>query len=243
MIKKIGALMNEPIATVPVSPNAFQQWYTFMDEGGIFMWVILAVWLVGVAICIERIVRLHSFDVNAGKLFQEIQNNLVKNDLPGAIQACSNTQSLMAFVFRAGLKKIQWSAEHIQHALDTAILEAIPRVEKRLNYLGLVANVSTLLGLLGTIQGLIESFSAVASADPSEKAKLLATGISKAMNTTALGLVSAISIMVVHTILSSKSEKMIGEMDEYSSKFIENFSHNKKTTGNSSNANNTSKAA
>jgi biopolymer transport protein ExbB/TolQ len=136
----------------------------------------------------------------------------------------------MVFVFRAGLKKIQWSTEHIQHALDTAILEAIPMVEKRLNYLALVANVSTLLGLLGTIQGLIESFSAVASADPSEKAKLLAFGISKAMNTTALGLVSAISIMVVHTFLTSKSEKMIGEMDEYTSKFVENFSHNKKTS-------------
>ena len=213
-----------------VQPNLFQKWYVFMDEGGIFMWVILAVWLLGVAIAIERVVRFHLFDVNASKLFQELQNNLVKNDLPGAIQACSNTQALMAFVFRAGLKKIQWSTEHIQHALDTAILEAIPMVEKRLNYLALVANVSTLLGLLGTIQGLIESFSAVASADPSEKAKLLAFGISKAMNTTALGLVSAISIMVVHTFLTSKSEKMIGEMDEYTSKFVENFSHNKKTT-------------
>jgi len=213
-----------------VQPNLFQKWYVFMDEGGIFMWVILAVWLLGVAIAIERVVRFHLFDVNASKLFQELQNNLVKNDLPGAIQACSNTQALMAFVFRAGLKKIQWSTEHIQHALDTAILEAIPMVEKRLNYLALVANVSTLLGLLGTIQGLIESFSAVASADPSEKAKLLAFGISKAMNTTALGLVSAISIMVVHTFLTSKLEKMIGEMDEYTSKFVENFSHNKKTS-------------
>lgn len=213
-----------------VQPNLFQKWYVFMDEGGIFMWVILAVWLLGVAIAIERVVRFHFFDVNSSKLFQELQNNLVKNDLPGAIQACSNTQALMAFVFRAGLKKIQWSTEHIQHALDTAILEAIPMVEKRLNYLALVANVSTLLGLLGTIQGLIESFSAVASADPSEKAKLLAFGISKAMNTTALGLVSAISIMVVHTFLTSKSEKMIGEMDEYTSKFVENFSHNKKTS-------------
>jgi len=213
-----------------VQPNLFQKWYVFMDEGGIFMWVILAVWLLGVAIAIERVVRFHLFDVNASKLFQELQNNLVKNDLTGAIQACSNTQALMAFVFRAGLKKIQWSTEHIQHALDTAILEAIPMVEKRLNYLALVANVSTLLGLLGTIQGLIESFSAVASADPSEKAKLLAFGISKAMNTTALGLVSAISIMVVHTFLTSKSEKMIGEMDEYTSKFVENFSHNKKTS-------------
>lgn len=194
------------------------------------MWVILAVWLLGVTICVERVVRMHLFDTNAGKLFGEIQNALIKNDLQLAIQLCSNTQSVLAFVFKAGLKKIQWSAEHVQHALDTAILESIPKIEKRLNYLGLVANVSTLLGLLGTIQGLIESFSAVASADPSEKAKLLATGISKAMNTTALGLVSAISIMVVHTFLTSKSEKIVSEMDEYTSKFVENFAHGKKSS-------------
>lgn len=194
-----------------------------MDEGGIFMWIILAIWFVGVAVAVERVLRLYRYDIDGNKLFSEIHNNLLKNDLQGAIQLCSNTQSVLALVLKSGLKKIHGTYEQIEHSLDTATLEVIPQLEKRLTYLGLIANVSTLLGLLGTIQGLIESFSAVASADPSEKAKLLALGISKAMNTTALGLISAISIMVVHTVLSNKTEKMIGDIDEYSSKFVENF--------------------
>ena len=88
-------------------------------------------------------------------------------------------------------------------------------------YLNLVSNISTLIGLLGTIQGLIESFAAVAAADPTQKSELLTMGISKAMNTTYLGLVSAISMMVIHTYLSAKSDKIVNEIDEYSVKLLD----------------------
>ncbi len=101
------------------------------------------------------------------------------------------------------------------------MLEAMPFLEKRLNYLALVANVSTLIGLLGTIYGLIQSFAAVAAADAASKAELLALGISKAMNTTAFGLISAITIMVVHSILSSKAEKIIGDIEKSSVKLVD----------------------
>ncbi len=101
------------------------------------------------------------------------------------------------------------------------MLEVIPQLDKRLSYLTLIANLSTLMGLLGTIQGLIQSFSAVATADPSQKAQLLANGISVAMNTTALGLVSAISIMVVHSILVNKTDKIVSEVEENSVKLID----------------------
>ena len=100
---------------------------------------------------------------------------------------------------KSGLKRASSSSEQIQNAIDATALEVIPKVELRLNYLQMIANISTLFGLLGTIQGLIQSFSAVASADPAQKAELLATGISKAMNTTFLGLLAAISIMMLHT--------------------------------------------
>src|SRR5690606_9670508 len=106
-------------------------------------------------------------------------------------------------------------------AVDSAILESLPKLDKRMSYLGLIANVSTLLGLLGTIQGLIQSFAAVADANPADKARLLANGIAVAMNTTALGLVSAISIMVIHTILTSKSEKIISDIEENSTKLVD----------------------
>jgi biopolymer transport protein ExbB/TolQ len=90
-----------------------------------------------------------------------------------------------------------------------------------MNYMALCANISTLLGLLGTIAGLIQSFAAVASADPSSKAKLLALGISKAMNTTAFGLIAAISLMVIHSVLTSKGEKIVADIDEQSLKLVD----------------------
>jgi biopolymer transport protein ExbB len=210
--------------------------YTFMIEGGIFMWIILALWLFGLALSVERFIRLKLFDINASKFFLEIHGLLLKNDLQGALNICQQTGSAVAFIFKAGLKKVTWPLQAVQHTLDTATLEMIPLLEKRLNYIALAANISTLLGLLGTIQGLIESFSAVAGADPAEKAKLLALGISKAMNTTALGLLSAISLMVIHAYLTNRSEKIITDIDEYSSKFIENFVQNRKGNSDSNKA-------
>src|SRR5690606_23148052 len=91
----------------------------------------------------------------------------------------------------------------------------------RLPYLSLAANLSTLFGLLGTIQGLIQSFSAVSAADPAQKAEVLAKGIAVAMNTTALGLFSAITITMMHAFLVAKSEKIINEVDEFSVKLID----------------------
>lgn len=212
-----------------LQPSFIQSVYLFMIEGGIFMWIILALWLFGLALSIERVFKLKQYDINAAKFFLEVHALLIKNDLQSALNICQQTKSAVAYIFKAGLKKVTWPLQAVQHTLDTATLEMIPLLEKRLNYIALAANISTLLGLLGTIQGLIESFSAVAGADPAEKAKLLALGISKAMNTTALGLISAISLMAIHAYLTNKSEKIITEIDEYSSKFIENFVQNRKS--------------
>ena len=144
-----------------------------------------------------------------------------------AIQTCSESNALLPFVMKNGLKRANQSKEQIQDALEASILEAVPKIEKRLSYLALTANLSTLLGLLGTIQGLIQSFAAVAQAAASEKAQLLAEGIAVAMNTTALGLVSAISLMVVHSFLMAKGEKMIHEIEENSVKLLDLLSTKK----------------
>lgn len=193
----------------------------FMNEGGIFMWVILAVWAVGIAIALERVKALFAYDVDGGALMNMVKKHVLTNEVAKAIQACSESKGLLPMVLRSGLKRANQTKEQIQDAIEGALLEVVPKVEKRMGYLGLVANVSTLIGLLGTIQGLIESFSAVATADPSSKAKLLALGISKAMNTTALGLVAAISVMVIHSILSSKQEKILSELEENSVKLVD----------------------
>ena len=202
-------------------PNFLKTMAIFMDEGGLFMWIILAIWIFGVAISVERIKSLFSYDIDGISLMNMIKKSIMKNDVHSAIQNCSSSKALLPIVLKSGLKRANQTKEQISDAVEASILEVAPKVEKRMGYLSLVANVSTLIGLLGTIYGLIESFAAVATADPASKAKLLALGISKAMNTTALGLVSAISIMVVHSLLTSKSEKIMGEIEEYAVKLID----------------------
>jgi biopolymer transport protein ExbB len=193
----------------------------FMDDGGPFMYVILAIWAVGVAISIERFLKLFSYDIDGPSLMKIIKKHVLTNEVQVAIQTCSNSGAILAAVLKSALMRANQTREQIHDALEGTILESTAKVDKRLNYLALIANVSTLMGLLGTIQGLIQSFAAVASADPSAKSKLLAMGIAKAMNTTAFGLISAISIMVIHSILVTKSEKINGEVEEYSVKLLD----------------------
>lgn len=223
----------EVVNQIANEPNFIQTLAIFMDEGGVFMWIILAIWIFGVAISVERVKALFTYDIDGSSLMNMIKKHVLVNDVQKAIQGCSNSKALLPMVLKSGLKRANQSKEQIQDAVESTMLEVTPRVEKRMGYLGLVANVSTLIGLLGTIYGLIESFAAVASADPASKAKLLALGISKAMNTTAMGLISAISIMVVHAILSSKAEKIQGEIDEFAVKLIDLLGTKKSSVGQS----------
>jgi len=204
------------------NPDFLGSIVNFMEGGGVFMYIILAIWGIGIAISLERFKKLSfTFDVDGPSFMNEIQRYVLSNDIQGAIRACSGSIALLPKVLKSGLKRANQTTEQVQNAIDASALEVIPKVEKRLGFLQVLANVSTLFGLLGTIQGLIQSFAAVASADPSQKAELLASGISKAMNTTALGLLSAISIMLLHAFLTSKSEKIVNEIDEFSVKLLD----------------------
>ena len=185
------------------------------------MGIILLVWGVGVAICLERLAKLKKADVDGASFMNEIQRHILSNDIQGAIRICSGSMAALPRVLKSGLKRAKQAPEQIQNAVDATALEVIPKIELRLNYLQLIANVSTLFGLLGTISGLINSFAAVAAAEPTQKAEMLANGIAKAMNTTFLGLLSAITIMILHSILASKAEKIINSIDEYSVKLID----------------------
>lgn len=193
----------------------------FMQEGGNFMWIILAIWLMALAISLERMRKLHQYDVNGSDLMNDVKKNILLNNLSQAIELCSNTKSLLAYTIKSALQRSHQTKEQMIDAVESCMLETTPKIDKRLGYLALLANISTLIGLLGTIQGLIESFAAVAGADPAEKSKLLAMGISKAMNTTALGLISAITIMVIHQVLSTKAEKITNEIEEYGQKTVD----------------------
>ncbi len=194
----------------------------FMQSGGAFMWVILAVWGFGLALAIDRFIKLFfKFDVDGSSFMNEIQRYILSNDIQGAIRTCSGTSAALPRVLKSGLKRAGQDSEQIQNALDATALETIPKIESKMSYIQLIATISTLLGLLGTIQGLIQSFAAVGSADPAQKGALLTLGIAKAMNTTYLGLMAAISIMVLYTILASRAEKITNEIDEFSVKLLD----------------------
>ncbi len=191
----------------------------FILEGGVFMYIILAIWAFGLAVAFERFRKLsYTYDVDGPSFMNELQRYILSNDIQGAIRVCSGSNAALPKVLKGGLKRANQKPEQVQNAIDATALEVIPKIEQRLPYLQLAANLSTLFGLLGTIQGLIQSFSAVAAADPTQKAEVLAQGIAVAMNTTALGLFCAITIMMVHAFLMAKSEKIISEIDEFSVK-------------------------
>lgn len=150
-----------------------------------------------------------------------IKNHIVNNQVEEALGVCYRSKALLPEIVKNGLKRANQAKEQIQDAMESITIEVVLRVEKRLSFVALTANIATLLGLLGTIYGLIQSFSAVAQADPSMKAKLLALGISKAMNTTALGIMASITLMVIHSLLVNKSEKILGEIGQHSADLVD----------------------
>jgi biopolymer transport protein ExbB/TolQ len=198
------------------------------QQGGFAMWLIAVAMAASVAFMLERFVKLAQANVDGAAFMFEIQKYILANDLDGAIRLCNGAgQAALPRVIKAGLQRASRDQEQIQNAIDAASLEVIPKLERRLPYLSLIANIATLLGLLGTISGLIKSFAAVALADPAQRQAILAAGISEAMNATAFGLVTAIVTMVVHSILSSKAAKIIEEVDEYGVKLLDLLSARK----------------
>lgn len=198
------------------------------QQGGFSMWLIAVTLAVSVAFMLERMIKLAQANVDGAAFMFEIQKYILANDLDGAIRLCNGAgHAALPRVIKAGLQRASRDQEQIQNAIDAASLEVIPKLERRLPYLSLIANIATLLGLLGTISGLIKSFAAVALADPAQRQAILAAGISEAMNATAFGLVTAILTMVVHSVLSSKASKIIEEVDEYGVKLLDLLSARK----------------
>lgn len=192
--------------------------------GGIWMYIILAVSIITIGITIERFIYLFfKYSVNAEPFMAQIQKLVMANNIDRAIKLC-NAQPSAALprVIKAGLTRANKGEVEIQNALEEATLEVVPMVQKRTPILQPLANIATLLGLLGTIVGLIEAFEALEKATPETRQKLLARGIALAMNTTAFGLVVAIPTLIFHMILSSMTKKILDEIDMHSVK-LENL--------------------
>lgn len=197
----------------------FSSMAKFLHDGGTYMYWITAIMLFGIAVSAERLFfLLKRFDVDGRKFYTELRKLVENGDMAAARALC--TEAPLPRILGAGLEVSGKSETAIQNAVDEAALSIIPTIEKRTPYISMVANVATLLGLIGTIQGLIFAFDALANADPSQKGAMLAQGISMAMYTTYYGLMVAIPHMIVYSYIQAKTTKIITEIDEYSVKFI-----------------------
>jgi biopolymer transport protein ExbB len=194
----------------------------FFVQGGIFMYPILLVFAVGLAIAVERYVTLTLLTRRNQAMWGQVQPLLAKRDFDKARELTAKDGSTIAQLLNMGLERQGGvrRRDDIEIAMEECMLEIMPQLEKRTGYVGLSANVATLLGLLGTIMGLIQAFTAVANANPAEKADLLGAAIAVAMNTTAFGLLVAIPLLVVHAILTTKTAQIVAGLEMASVKTL-----------------------
>ena len=187
----------------------------FLQDGGVFMYPIAFILVLGVVIAIERWWFLQSvYGVNQ-RAFVQVQTALSKADTRKITELAASSAAPLLAMLASGINRLRLSErrEDMEYAMEEVVLEYSLRLQKRTPFLATLANVATLLGLLGTIMGLIAAFSAVANADPSEKASLLSSSISVAMNTTAFGLITAIPLVFVHSLLQGKTASIIDAME------------------------------
>ncbi len=187
----------------------------FFQDGGIFMFPIAGILIVGFSIVAERFIFLANAKKANREMFDRILPMLQKRDYQGALNVGRTSEAPVARIISAGLLRMAQSSrrEDIESAMEEGVMEAVPRLERRTGYLATLANVATLLGLLGTIAGLSAAFSAVANADPSEKAALLSASIAVAMNATAFGLFTAIPLLLSHSMIQSRTMQIIDSLE------------------------------
>jgi biopolymer transport protein ExbB len=192
-------------------------WHHFQG-GGWAMWIILFWLICAIATIAERAVYLWGASINKEVFLATMQKCILAGDVAKAVKMCSAANAPLARIVQAGLVKVNRPDEEVQAAMDEAALREMPRINKRTGYLALFANVAMLTGLFGTIVGLIKAFGAVGgeSIDPSQKARILAEGISEAMNCTAFGLISAITALVGFAVLNGKTQQIEDDINESS---------------------------
>ena len=194
----------------------------FFVTGGPFMYPILVVFAVGAAIAIERYITLTIVRAKNQTAWGRLQPALQEGDFDAARTMVGEDSSMVSQLLSTGLARqgAVRRREDVEIAMEEGMMEIIPQLEKRTPYVALASSIATLLGLLGTIMGLITAFTAVANANPAEKADLLSASISVAMNTTAFGLMVAIPLLVTNTVLTAKTGEIIDSLEMASVKAL-----------------------
>jgi biopolymer transport protein ExbB len=186
------------------------------------MYPILIVFAVGAAIAIERYVTLTIVKAKNQSVWSKVQPALMNGEFEEARELTSEDDSVISKLLNMGLARqgAVRRREDIEIAMEESMMEIIPQLEKRTPYVALASSIATLLGLLGTIMGLISAFTAVANANPAEKADLLSASISVAMNTTAFGLMVAIPLLITSSILTAKTGQIVDSLEMASVKAL-----------------------
>ena len=202
--------------------NFMQTAINFFQDGGIFLYPLALIFVVGVVIAIERFVYLTRETSHNRALWDEITPMLQAGNFRQAANAAGQSTSHIATMLKYGLSRISSARnrDDVQQAMEESLLEVVPQLEKRTHYLSSLANIGLLIGLLGTVVGLIGAFQAVAQANPAEKASLLAAAISVAMNNTASGLFVAITLLLAHMYLEGKTTALVDSLEIAVVKFL-----------------------
>jgi len=198
----------------------------FFQKGGLFMYPILFVFVAGMSITVERWFQLSRIRSVNRKIWNVLDPMLVKGEFDKVRAIISKDKSAISRLLGMGLARqgMVRRREDVEIAMEESMMEIIPQLEKRTPYVAMLSNIATLLGLLGTIMGLIEAFTAVANANPAEKANLLSASISVAMNTTAFGLMSAIPLLLFHAKLTSTTGQIVDSLEMASVKTLNTIS-------------------
>ena len=194
----------------------------FFQSGGLFMYPIMVVLALGLAIAIERYVYLSLARTSNRRLLKKLMPLLQEGKYRQVATDIASSKTAISHIFGYGLSRARTSRrrDDVEMAMEEGLMETLPNLEKRTPYLATFANIATLLGLLGTIIGLIHAFTAVSFANPSEKAALLSSSISVAMNTTAFGLIVAIPLLLIYAVLQTKTTQLVDSLEMASVKFL-----------------------
>jgi biopolymer transport protein ExbB len=199
----------------------------FFMKGGLFMYPILLVFVSGLVITAERWFQLSRVRSVNRKMWDMLQPILNKGDFDKARSIISQDGSTISQMLGMGLARVGVVQRRgdVETAMEESMMDIVPQLEKRTPYVALLSNIATLLGLLGTIMGLIEAFTAVSNANPAEKADLLSASISVAMNTTAFGLMAAIPLLFFHAKLTATTGQIVDSLEMASVKALNSISY------------------
>ncbi len=196
----------------------------FFRQGGPAMIANLGTSVLAIAIIVERLIVLaFRLNLNAPPFMEQVQKLVLSGNVDRAVKLCGAApDAALSRVVRAGLTRAGKGEQEVSRSIEEAVLEVTPAISKRISALWSLANVATLIGLIGTITGLIRTFRSLSAASPEMKATLLSQGIAEAMNNTAFGLTIAVVCIVAHLLLNSKAKAMIEDV-EYNALRLENM--------------------